>query len=186
MSKIRTLALGRQRISYEEFMAKHENEKSAADFVFRRGDREGSPIPLSQLLTGLQPLPSLPPLMQELKHHPFFRLLAATSRENCPDAYNILLQLWLCRMGLTPTEGVFIEPRGKSGRPRDRRTSVIYEKWREVGCPPLGRRKLAFAIYGPEFTKASSADRKKMVDRCRRAVQRCMAQLRRNPELIKS
>ena len=124
--------------------------------------------------------------MQQLKLHPFFRLLAAAKRENCPAAYNVLLYLWLCRMGLTPPEGVFTELRGKSGRPRSQRTWNTYAKWMEVGCPPLGRRNLAFAIYGSEFTKASSADRKKMVDRCRRAVQRSLAQLRPNPESIKS
>jgi hypothetical protein len=124
--------------------------------------------------------------MQELKHHPLFRLLAAAAKENCPEAYNINLYLWLCRMGAVPPEGVFIEARGKSGRRRDRRTSIIHEKWMEIGSPPLSRSKLAFAIYGSEFTKASSADRKRMVDRCRRAVERRIAQLRPNPESIKS
>jgi hypothetical protein len=83
-------------------------------------------------------------------------------------------------MGMVPPEGVFTEPRGKVGRPRDPETALITEKWMELGCPPLGRRRLAFAIYGPTFTKASSPDRKKMVDRCRRAVERRIQQLRPN------
>ncbi len=187
MSKIRSFVRDHaESISYVEFMARHTNEQSAADFLFQRVDFEGSLTPLSQILTGHLRLRSLPPGMQQLKHHPFFRLLAAAARENCPEAYNTLLYLWLCRMGVRPPEGVFAEPCGKSGRPRDRRTLNTYKKWLEVGCPPLGRRTLAFAIYGSEFTKASSANRKKMVDRCRRAVERCQTQLRPNPEPIKS
>jgi hypothetical protein len=186
MKKVRVLAFDRRKqISYAEFVGRHEEEQSALDFLMP-SDFGGSPITLAHV--GAEPprLRSLPPLMQELKHHPFFRLLAAAANENCPDAYNINLFLWLCRMGSVPPPGVFIEPRGRSGRPRDRRTSIIHEKWMEIGGPPLSGPKLAFAIYGSEFTKASSADRKKMVDRCRRAVERRIAQLRPNPESIKS
>jgi hypothetical protein len=54
MSKIRALARGRlQQISYEEeFMARHVNEQSAADFLFLRGDFGGSSTTLGQILTG--------------------------------------------------------------------------------------------------------------------------------------
>jgi hypothetical protein len=115
--------------------------------------------------------------MEELKNHPFFRLLSAAKREKCPEAFGTYLYLWLCRMGLIPPAGVFVDLPGAPGRPRDKRTALIYEKWIEIGEPPLGRQKLAHAVYGVQFTKANSAERKKMVDRCRRAVERRMAQL---------
>jgi hypothetical protein len=184
MSKFSILAgLHRKQISYEEFMARHEEAGSITDL--EPGAVGGSANTMAQILAPSW-MRSLPPVMQELKRHPFFRLLAAAARENCPDAYNIQLYVWLCRMGVVPPQGVFKDPRGKRGRPRERRTAIIYEKWMETGCPSLGGKKLAFAIYGPEFTKASSADRKKMVDRCRRAVERGIAQLRPNSESIKS
>jgi hypothetical protein len=187
MSEMRTLALGRRKqISYEEFMARHDKEHSTADFGFLRFDFEGSPISASQLAAGPLRLPPLSPLMLELKHHPLFRLLAAAAEENCPDAFTTILYLWLCRLGARPPEGALTEPRGKAGRPRERLTQIIYKKWTEIGCPPLSHHQLAFAIYGPEFTKAGSAGRKKMVDRCRRAVQRRQAQLRPNAESIRS
>jgi hypothetical protein len=171
----KTRAVPREPLSYDEFMARHVSEQSVTDFLWPRQP----PRTLKQMTPDLN-WPPLPPLMQELRDHPFFRLLRAAGRENCPDAYNALLYLWLRRMGMRPPEGVLVAPSGKPGRPRDHRTSIIYAKWLEIGEPPLGRQKLAHAIYGAEFTKASSADRKKMVDRCRRAVERRQAQVRPN------
>ena len=107
---------------------------------------EGNSI--AQMLSTPSLQAPLPPLMRELKRHPFFHLLGAAARENCPEAYNLLLYLWLVRMGIRPPEGVFVDPPGKPGRPRDRRTSIIYDKWIEIGGPPLGRQKLAHAVYG--------------------------------------
>jgi hypothetical protein len=176
------MAVRRKPLSYDEFMAKHEREQSAIDFLF--APVRGKPMTLAQLLSGGPQRPPLPPLMLKLRGHPFFRLLRAAGQENCPEAYNMFLYLWLCRMGMRPPDGVLVEPRGQPGRPRNRQTAVIYDKWMEIGEPPLGRRKLAQAVYGAEFTKASSADRKKMVDRCRRAVERRQAQVRPKPTSI--
>jgi hypothetical protein len=122
--------------------------------------------------------------MVALKNDPFFRLLSAAKRENCPEAFGTNLYLWLCRMGLTPPAGVFMEPPGAPGRPRDPRTAQIYDKWIEIGEPPLGRQKLAHAVYGVQFTKANSAERKTMVDRCRRSVKRRLAQLQIRPNPV--
>jgi hypothetical protein len=180
MAKNKLLASHRRKqISYEDFMARHENARQVIAFLVP-SKRAGSSQSLAAVLAFPSRERALPPVMQDLKQHPLFRLLRAAARENCPDAYNVLLYIWLCRMGMVPPEGVFTEPRGKGGRPRDPETALITEKWMELGCPPLGRRRLAFAIYGPTFTKASSPDRKKMVDRCRRAVERRNQQLRPN------
>jgi hypothetical protein len=175
MSKTKTAYSGRRKErSYEEFMAEHESEM---DFLFAYN---AGPHTLTSALTA--PLrPPLPPVMVELKNHPFFRLLSAAKRENCPEAFGTNLYLWLCRMGITPPGGVFVEPPGAPGRPRDQRTAQIHDKWIELGEPSLGCQKLAHAVYGVQCTKANSAERKKMVDRCRRAVERRLAQLRPNP-----
>jgi hypothetical protein len=179
MSKTKDVASrGSQRLSYEEFFARHQSEQSALDFLALRVDPGGESTSMARALVVPDLWPPLPPLMRELKDHPFLRWLGAAARENCPDAYNAYLYLWLCRMGITPPEGVFLKPRGKPGRPNDPRTSLIHDKWIEIGEPPLGRQKLAHAVYGKEFTKAGSRQRKTMVDRCRRAVQRRQDQLR--------
>jgi hypothetical protein len=172
MSQIKLKATrGRNRISYSEFMTRHESERSEADFSMQCPSvRTGT---LSDAMS--PPLP-LPPLMRELRRHPIFRLLGAAKRENCPDAYNEVLYLWLWRMGVTPPEGVFLEPPGQRGRPRDPKTSIIYDKWIKIGKPPLGRQELARAMFGAKFTIADGAERKRMVDLCGRAVKRHQAQ----------
>jgi hypothetical protein len=167
---------------YETFMARHKLAPLVLESLVP-SNLTGSFTSLSPALS-FQPQRPLDPLMQDLKRHPFFRILRAAARENCPDAFNGLLYIWLCRMGAVPPEGVFRQPRGKGGRPRDPRTALILEKWIELGCPPLSRRTLAFAVYGSQFAKASSAERKKMVDSCRRAVERARNQMRPNSEPI--
>jgi hypothetical protein len=166
----------RKQTSYSEFMMRHESEGSEADFSI--------PCPTVgkvMLSDAMSPPLPLPPLMRELKSHPIFRLLRAAKRENCPDAYNEVLYSWLCRMGVTPPAGVFLEPRGQPGRPRDPETSIIYDIWIKIGKPPIGRQKLAHAIYGAKFTIADGTERKRMVDRCAQAVKRHQAQFALNP-----
>jgi hypothetical protein len=190
MPKSRLLdRLRRPPISYQEFMERHEEAKSVLQVL---GPTElGPPRTLAQIYADLVnssrvlPLPNpLPPIMEAIRDHPFFQLLRAAARENCPDAYNIFLYQWLSRMGVAPPEGVFNDPRRKSGRRRDRQTALIYEKWLALGRPTLGSRRLAFEIYGPLFNKANSAERKQMVDRCRRAVERTIKLMRPNSEQV--
>jgi hypothetical protein len=153
--------------SCSDFMKRHEAEYSDVGFLM-------PPVRKVMLSDGLR-MPSawpLPPLMQELKSNSVFRLLRDAKKENSPAAYSDILYLWLCRMGVRPPEGVFVEPPGKRGRPRNASTSIIYEKWIEIGKPSIGVQKLAYAIYGADFTRADSTQRKKLVDRCGRAVRR--------------
>jgi hypothetical protein len=160
---------GRNESSPSEFMKRHEAEYSEVGFLMPR-----TPVGKAVLSDGVR-MPSaqpLPPLMQKLKSDTVFRLLREAKKENCPAAYNEILYLWLCRMGVRPPEGVFVEPPGKPGRPRNASTSIIYDKWIEMGKPSLGVQKLAHAIYGADFTRADSTQRKKLVDRCGRAVRR--------------
>src|SRR5438309_1393812 len=103
MSKTKTISSRRRKeLSYEEFMARHENDRSAVDFLSLRDD--GGTATLAGVLI---PPPPLPFPMAELKSHAFFRLLSAAARENSPEAYGTHLYLWLCRMGVKPPAGVF-------------------------------------------------------------------------------
>ena len=95
--------------------------------------------------------------------------------------YGSLLGYWLHKMGVDPPAGVFLRAPGKPGRPRSAKTEAIFWTWIDLGKPSLSRRRLAHAVYRAEFTKADSAGRKKMIDRCRRAVERWQAQSRLNP-----
>jgi hypothetical protein len=176
--------LRRPPISYEEFGKRHPEAESVLEIF---GPMEvGSARTLAQLVADPprgNPI-LLPSIMEALKDHPFFQLLRAAARENCPDAYNIYLYQWLARMRVAAPEGVFKEPRGRSGRRRNQQTTRIYETWLELGCPTLGSKKLAWAVFGPSFTTASSVERKKMVDRCRRAVERTVQLMRLNSEQL--
>jgi hypothetical protein len=162
-SKVRR---GRNETSLSEFMKRHEAEYSDVGFLMP------PPVRITMLSDGLNMPSALPQLMQELKRHAIVRLLREAKKENCPEAYNEIAYLWLCRMGVQPPEGVFVASPGTRGRPKSSSTSIIYEKWIEMGKPSLGVRKLAHAIYGADFTKADGTQRKKMVDRCGRAVKR--------------
>jgi hypothetical protein len=70
------------------------------------------PFTLAQTSAGLSRLP-LPAWMQELKRTSLFRLLPAAGQENCPDALNLLLYVWLRRMGVRIPEGVFADQLSK-------------------------------------------------------------------------
>ena len=89
MAKSRLLdRLRRPPISYQEFMERHEEAKSVLEFF---GPAElGPPLTLSQIYAALMNssclIPAqipLPPIMEALKSHPFFKLLRAAARENC-------------------------------------------------------------------------------------------------------
>jgi hypothetical protein len=76
-----------------------------------RRSKELSFMGATTLASAIGPRPLLPQVMNVLRDHPLFKLLAAARRENCPEAYETYLFVWLCRMGVPPPEGVFREPR---------------------------------------------------------------------------
>ena len=155
---------GRSHTTYDDFMVQHEPEIPEGD-----DDPDGPRIPVDQLL-------------DELKRHWVFRLLAAAVDENSPGAYGALLYFWLQQMGLSPPHGVFKAQRGRPGRPRELWTEKVYLTWLDLGRPPLSQINLATAVYGADaIRKASPDEQKKMVDRCRKAVRRRQEQLGQNP-----
>jgi hypothetical protein len=190
MSKLKIAsAVRRERVSYQDFMTRHRGELKHAEFLFREdlgSEYTATGTSMAEMQMGASRQPSLHWCMWELKNHPFVCLLREAQSENCPEAYTKLLFLWLCWLEITPTEGISFKRRGKSGRPRNQCTSMIYDRWLELGRPSLGSSKLAQAVNGIVFKRANPKDRKRMVDRCRQAVERCKAQLRLNPKQISS
>jgi hypothetical protein len=171
MSIAKIGAEGRDKtLTHDEFMRKHERELLESD----DDSVGGRAISLRALMkgTGL-PSPSealklpISALLAQLQRWWLVRLLRAAARENSPDAYLSLLGYWLHKMGVDPPVGVFIPAPGKPGRPRSARTEAVFLTWIDLGKPALSRRKLAHAMYKGEFTKASPAEQKKMIDRCR-------------------
>jgi hypothetical protein len=61
----------------------------------------------------------------------------------------------------------------RRGAPRKESTEQIYRIWLENERPDWG--KLAYRVYGPDYTKADATQRKRLRDRCGRAVRRCEA-----------
>ncbi len=180
MPTTKTRAGGRVRtLTLDEFMAKHESELLEPD----HDSVADESIPLAQLMKGESrrfKLP-VPVLMAELKRWWLARLLRAAAKENSPEAYSSLLRFWLHKLDLDPPVGVFVPSPGMAGRPRSAKTDQIFLTWMDLGRPSLYSRKLAHAVYRAEFTKANSRERKKMIDQCRRAVERRRAQTRLNP-----
>src|SRR5262252_2278661 len=171
------MASRRKQISYDEFWERHERGwGKELDFLIpplrgmqRTTLAEGLSAPIQKRV--------LPPLMEQLRKHPLIDVLRAASQENCPEAFYNLVLLWFVSLDVRPPVSVLVPPKGTPGRPKQEQTVRIYNIWNELGRPPLSKKKLAFAVYGQEFTKAGSAERKRMVDRCRRAVERHNAQL---------
>jgi len=181
MTKTTKAAASRtDQLSYQEFVVRHKRELTDAASVIGLAAKSSSEtLTLAQAAASAQRRRPLPQWMQELKGTSFFRLLAAAGRENCPDALNFLLYLWLRRMGVTIPEGVFVETRGTPGRPR--KSFEVYRKWIDLGQPALGTTKLAVAVYGETFKEANAEDRAKMIDRCRKTVARHKLVLDKKP-----
>ena len=112
----------------------------------------------------------------ELKRYWLVRLLKAAKKENSPEAYRELLEGWLIRLGVEPPQGVFLLSRRRRGAPRKALTEQIYQIWLRNERPAWG--ELAYNVYGADYTRADSKLRKRLRDRCARAVRRSEAMLR--------
>jgi hypothetical protein len=168
-----------KQIPYAEFAAMHRVDLSNA--LSSMGLSMPSSFGMVSLARMAKPTPlsPLPTVMEDLKRTSLFRLLAAATQENSPDAYILLMSIWMRRMGVRIPEGVFAKPRGTPGRPRN--AFNYFNAWIRIGSPPLHLPKLASTMFGESFRRANAADRKKMIDRCRHAVIRFQKQLGQNP-----
>lgn len=173
-------------LSADEFMARHEREFSESEEIasvrLLTSLYPDGKIPASWLMA---PSPSLEAwqqaiaklpghrLIHELKDYWRIRLLRAAVKEGSPEAYRELLEGLLIRLGVEAPEGVFLSSRRSRGAPPRESTAAIYRLWLQNNRP--GYSALAHAVYQAEYIKANAQERKKLRDRCRRAVQRCEA-----------
>jgi hypothetical protein len=177
---------GATELTVAEFMAKHEGELAESEEVINLR-LMASMLPQGQnpmlwLLTPsssrdawLQAKEAAPgyQLMKELRQYWLVRLLRAAQKEDSPEAYRELLEGWLIRLGIEAPEGVFLPARRPRGAPRKQSTEQIYRIWLENGRPEWSA--LAYDVYRADYTRADTKHRKKLRDRCRRAVQRYQA-----------
>jgi hypothetical protein len=98
------------------------------------------------------------------------RLLRAA--RNNPEAFKKTLHSWLSQLGVPPPGGVLTPWRGTPGRPRKPQNDAIVATWKALGRPYLSRQYLARAIYGDAFARADSAEKHRLVNLCRHAVER--------------
>jgi hypothetical protein len=114
-------------------------------------------------------------LIHRLKRWWLVRLLGAAKRENSPEAYRVLLEGLLIRLGIEAPEGVFVPLPGSPGAPRKKTTEQIYRTWIETGRPKLAM--LAYSVYGSDYIRADGKGRKRIRDRCGQALKRYQQQL---------
>jgi hypothetical protein len=109
-------------------------------------------------------------LMAELRQYWLVRLLRTAKKENSPEAYRELLEGWLIRLGVEPPDGVLLPLRRRRGAPHKESTEQIYRTWLQNDRPEGSA--LAYAVYRADYTGADAKQRKKLRDRCLRAVRR--------------
>jgi hypothetical protein len=88
------------------------------------------------------------------------------------EACKVLVKFLLDELEIELPEGVLALPKKKRGRPHGPAGMEIVLKWMQIGMPSRGSSALAKACYGSKFTTAPPAERKKMVDLCRAAIDR--------------
>jgi len=82
-------------------------------------------------------------------------------------------------------DGVFTPWAKKPGAPRKSQTEEIHQHWIALVKPSLNKQVLAKDFFGTDFTTARPEAWKRMIDLCRRAVERA-EQDRPNFDRIKS
>jgi hypothetical protein len=156
------------RVSYESFFA-HDDLIAVVFGIFS--------VSSNSLRTGILSPPSpFRIAVSQLKRTAFARLLHAAGQENSPEAFKGILQVLILFLGVETPVGVFTPMRkpGKPGRPISSEGEQIHSRWVEMGMPSPSKNALAQAFYGALFTKASGSDRRKLRDKCRQAVDRCL------------
>jgi hypothetical protein len=109
-------------------------------------------------------------LARELRQWWLVRLLRAAAQERSPEAYRHFLEDLLIRLDVEPPDGVLVRHRRAPGAPIKKSTEEIHRTWIGLGkCSP---RQLASFVYGTEYNKANTKERKILRDRCRQAVKR--------------
>jgi hypothetical protein len=166
-------------VSFDEFMGKYARdirEYQAAE------ERSSTGSSLARGLMGARLIFSPADFWEEVRGWWPVRLLQQAASEKDAEAYKRLLHYWLiCLCDELPPKGVLTPWRGKPGRPREKKSDEVVLKWIKIGRPSLSRQNLAREFYGEAFTKADTAGRKKMIDRCQKAVERRVPRNPRGP-----
>jgi hypothetical protein len=164
-----------QPLSSDSFFSKHEDLCSLLADLFFAMPVDKGPNTLAEIgKIRRTTIPRLGTVVEQLKEAGLNRILEAAKRENSPEAFKEVLEHLLRLMGLKAPTGVFAPTRipGRLGRPISSENERIYLKWIESGKTSLFKNDLAMAVYGKEFNKANGIHRRKMRDKCRRAVER--------------
>jgi hypothetical protein len=99
------------------------------------------------------------------------RVLRLAADED-PEQTKRLLYFWLRLLEVKLPEGVLVPFRGKPGRPRKDNTAAIVATWTMLGKPYLSGQLLARKVFGESFTSAPPSEKNRLVNQCRRAVER--------------
>jgi hypothetical protein len=146
-------------LSYEVFFAKYAEEIYAE--------------PIAE--------PSFPPLLpprflkHQLRNIWELRAAALAARHNSPDAFGFLVRRFLREyLSIEAPEGSTFKPLSKPrrGRRSDPEAWNVYVRWLSLDMPSLTKKALAESYYGSAYKSADLIERKRMIDRLRRTVER--------------
>jgi hypothetical protein len=154
---------------HEAGMSKDNPEASPKQNVGHLMDRISAGLPSSAEL-----LPLLRgQAWDSISAKSFQRMLRIAGKmETSPEAFRSFLPSLLRELGIDLPDGVLKPAPGRPGRPRKVDNATIYEHWLTLGCPSPGSQKFARECFGSAFARANPKERKKMIDRCYRAVKR--------------
>jgi hypothetical protein len=111
---------------------------------------------------------------EQLRRTAFTAILKAAAKENAPAAFKETVEMLLNLLRVKAPKGVFAPTSGtgKLGRPISTEGERMLSTWIAIGEPSLYKNDLAQAVYGARFTAANGIERRKLRDKCRRAVER--------------
>jgi hypothetical protein len=157
----------RQTLSWDEFYKRFESD------IFSDAERpDGHP-------------PPLPPefLQIELNHIMELRAVKLAASNKSPDAFAFFLRRFLKNyldVGSLIGMSLPVRDRLTPGRKRSQESFDIWDCWVELKRPSLYKTALAKKYYGSKYMNADQDQRKQMVDRLRRTVERILEGTRRN------
>jgi hypothetical protein len=167
------------KVPFEEFMGQYASPIKNF-WGLERLSREGG-VSLGALLPAMENGAGSGELLNLVTSHTFWdevehwwpiHLLRNAAEEHDSEGYKRILHLLLASLGVPPPVGVLAPWKGTAGAPKKSSTDSIVKTWETLGRPYLSRQQLARAVYGQEFSDADSKEKNRLVNQCRRAVER--------------
>jgi hypothetical protein len=145
-------------LSYDDFLAKY------ADEIWAVTDHD----------TGLPPPLLRGQLTRELKGVTEIKAAALAAKHDSPEAFSFFLRRFLSvYLDIEPPEGVFRKFRNAPrGRKQNEESFAIWLAWLKLDRPSLYRVVLAKAYYGSEYLEADRAEKRRLMEKLRRSVER--------------